>query len=85
LAAIATERLLDRAKLVGGMLRVVYLFSASMPGIVHDLTFRRSANPEIDLEFVVPKAHEIFAGERLDGRLTQLSKLTGKRLAFVFE
>jgi exopolyphosphatase / guanosine-5'-triphosphate,3'-diphosphate pyrophosphatase len=33
----------------------------------------------------VPKAYEVFAGERLDGRLTQLSKLTGKRLAFVFE
>jgi exopolyphosphatase / guanosine-5'-triphosphate,3'-diphosphate pyrophosphatase len=85
LATIATERLLDRAKLVGGMLRVVYLFSASMPGIVNDLTFRRASSPDFDLEFVVPKAHEVFAGERLDGRLTQLAKLTGKRLVFVFE
>lgn len=85
LATIATERLLDRAKLLGGMLRVVYLFSASMPGIVNDLAFRRSERPDLDLEFVVPHAYSDFAGERLDGRLQQLAKLTGKRLAFVFE
>ncbi|PZU87100.1 MAG: exopolyphosphatase [Shinella sp.] len=85
LATIATERLLERAKLLGGMLRVVYLFSASMPGIVHDLAFRRSERPDLDLEFVVPHAYSDFAGERLHGRLQQLAKLTGKRLAFVFE
>ncbi len=85
LATIATDRLLERAKLLGGMLRVVYLFSASMPGIVHNLTFRRSERPDLDLEFVVPSAYRDFAGERLDGRLQQLSRLTGKRIAFVFE
>ncbi|MDI7861046.1 exopolyphosphatase [Rhizobiaceae bacterium n13] len=85
LATIATPTLLDRAKLLGGLLRVVYLFSASMPGIVDHLTFRKSDNPDLDLEFVVPHAYNVFAGERLDGRLQQLAKLTGKRLAFRFE
>lgn len=85
LAAIATPTLLDRAKLLGGLLRVVYLFSASMPGVVGNLTFRRSEDPNLDLEFVVPHAYNEFAGERLDGRLQQLAKLTGKRLAFRFE
>jgi exopolyphosphatase/guanosine-5'-triphosphate,3'-diphosphate pyrophosphatase len=85
LAAIATPRLLDLAKLLGGLLRVVYLFSASMPGIVNHLTFRASSRPDLDLEFVVPHAYADFAGERLDGRLQQLAKLTGRRLAFVFE
>ena len=85
LATIATQHFLDRAKLLGGLLRVVYLFSASMPGIVGNLTFRRTANPDLDLEFVVPHPYHDFAGERLDGRLQQLAKLTGKRLAFVFE
>ncbi|MCL6706787.1 exopolyphosphatase [Pseudomonas sp. R2.Fl] len=85
LAAIATERLLERAKLLGGLLRVVYLFSASMPGIVHNLSFALSAKPDLDLEFVVPAAYRDFAGERLDGRLQQLAKLTGKRLAFRYE
>jgi exopolyphosphatase/guanosine-5'-triphosphate,3'-diphosphate pyrophosphatase len=85
LAGIATPRLLDLAKLLGGLLRVVYLFSASMPGIVNHLTFRASSRSDLDLEFVVPHAYADFAGERLDGRLQQLAKLTGRRLAFVFE
>jgi exopolyphosphatase/guanosine-5'-triphosphate,3'-diphosphate pyrophosphatase len=85
LATIATPRLLDLAKLLGGLLRVVYLFSASMPGIVHHLTFRQSQSRDVDLEFVVPQAYQNFAGERLDGRLNQLGKLTGKKLAFRFE
>ncbi len=85
LATIATSRLLELAKLLGGLLRVVYLFSASMPGIVHHLTFRPSSLPDVDLEFVVPSAYRDFQGERLDGRLQQLAKLTGKRLAFRFE
>ncbi|MGO7259161.1 exopolyphosphatase, partial [Rhizobium brockwellii] len=71
--------------LLGGMLRVVYLFSASMPGIVKNLTFRKSSSPDLDLEFVVPPEYRDFAGERLDGRLQQLSRLTNKRLAFRFE
>jgi len=85
LATIATPRLLELAKLLGGLLRVVYLFSASMPGLVNHLTFRQSATPDLDLEFVVPHEYANFAGERLDGRLQQLAKLTGKRLAFKFE
>ncbi|MFB9951147.1 exopolyphosphatase [Rhizobium puerariae] len=85
LATIATPRLLSLAKLLGGLLRVVYLFSASMPGIVHNLSFRPSSDPSLDLEFIVPPAYRNFAGERLDGRLQQLARLTGKRLAFRFE
>lgn len=85
LADMAGPRLLELAKLLGGLLRVVYLFSASMPGVVDHLRFRKSDNPDLDLEFVVPHEYCDFAGERLDGRLQQLAKLTGKRLAFVFE
>ena len=82
LATIATPLYLERAKLLGGLLRVVYLFSASMPGVVRNLTIRRSPSPELDLEFVVPAEYRDFAGERLDGRLQQLGKLTNRRLAF---
>ncbi|MBD9386535.1 exopolyphosphatase [Agrobacterium sp. AGB01] len=85
LTAIAGDRMAELAKLLGGMLRVVYLFSASMPGVIDHLRFRPSDNPDLDLEFVVPHDYCDFAGERLDGRLQQLAKLTGKRLAFVFE
>ena len=85
LAEIATPSRVERAKLLGGMLRVVYLFSASMPGVVNRLTFARSEQTDLDLELVVPHDLADFAGERLSGRLNQLSKLTGKRLAFRFE
>ncbi|MDX3927226.1 MAG: exopolyphosphatase [Shinella sp.] len=85
LATIATPRLRELAKLLGGLLRIVYLFSASMPGVVPKLAFRTSRSPDCDLEFVVPPELCEFAGERLDGRLQQLAKLTGKKLAFRFE
>lgn len=85
LAAIASPRFVERAKLLGGLLRVVYLFSASMPGVIDCLTFRRAGGRDLDLEFVVPAAFHAFAGERLDGRLQQLGRLTGKRLGFVYE
>lgn len=85
LTTIAGERMQVLAKLLGGLLRVVYLFSASMPGVIDHLKFRRSERADIDLEFVVPHEYCDFAGERLEGRLQQLSKLTGKKLVFVFE
>ncbi|MEZ2129187.1 MULTISPECIES: exopolyphosphatase [unclassified Sinorhizobium] len=85
LSTIATPQLVERAKLLGGMLRVVYLFSASMPGVVKSLTFRLAADRDLDLEFVVPPEYRDFAGERLEGRLQQLARLTNKRLAFRFE
>ncbi len=85
LSQIATPRLLGLAKLLGGLLRVVYLFSASMPGVVDHLYFRKVERADLDLEFVVPHDYADFAGERLEGRLQQLGKLTNKRIAFVFE
>ena len=84
LAAIAGSKYLDYAKLLGGMLRVVYLFSASMPGVVPQLEFvpARPEDGDVDIVLVVPRSCEDFVGERLEGRLQQLAKLTGKRLGF---
>jgi exopolyphosphatase/guanosine-5'-triphosphate,3'-diphosphate pyrophosphatase len=55
-----------------------------MPGVVRNLDIRPSSSPDLDLEFIVPSVYSEFAGERLDGRLQQLGKLTGKRIAFRF-
>ena len=87
LATIATPRFLELAKLLGGLLRVAYIFSASMPGVVRNLRFEpsRDAAAGADLELVVPHEYAAFQGERIEGRLQQLAKLTGKRLAFRFE
>ncbi|MGB3876373.1 MAG: Ppx/GppA phosphatase family protein [Shinella zoogloeoides] len=82
LAAVATPRLRELAKLVGGLLRVVYLFSASMPGVVPRLAFRKSTQADVDLDLVVPPDYAELAGERLEGRLQQLARLTGRKLAF---
>ena len=80
LGSIVTPELLDRAKLLGGLLRVAYLFSASMPDIVGSLDFRPGQEKGVDLELVVPEKYADFIGERVEGRLEQLSKLTGKML-----
>ena len=85
LAGIATPRLRELAKLVGGLLRIVYLFSASMPGVVPHLVFRKASGSDADLELIVPSDYSELAGERLDGRLQQLARLTGKKLAFRFQ
>ncbi|AOF90366.1 Ppx/GppA phosphatase family protein [Sinorhizobium sp. RAC02] len=85
LAGIATPRLRELAKLVGGLLRILYLFSASMPGVVPHLVFRKASGSETDLELIVPSDYSELAGERLDGRLQQLAKLTGKKLAFRYQ
>lgn len=83
LATIATPRYVEFAKLLGGLLRVVYLCSASMDGVIPRLKFER-AEPDDDnaeIYFVLPGDMTNFLGERVEGRLGQLSKLTGKKLA----
>ena len=53
-----------------------------MPGVVPRLAFRKAAQADVDLELVVPPDYAELAGERLDGRLQQLARLTGRKLAF---
>ena len=82
LANIATSRYVEFAKLLGGMLRVLYLCSASMPGLVPKLKFEHAnaSDGDVDIVLVLPAEMINFLGERLEGRLNQLGKLTGKRL-----
>ena len=84
LATIATPRMMQRARVLGALLRVLYLFAASMPGVVRHLRVEASAKEEGAVEWIVPAGHQDFAGERLDGRLQQLSKLTGKKITLQF-
>ncbi|MBW3098747.1 exopolyphosphatase [Pseudohoeflea coraliihabitans] len=82
LAAIAGPRYVELAKLLGGVLRVLYLCSASMHGVVPRLRFE-PAGPDddgADIVLVLPADMVDFLGERLDGRLSQLGKLTGRTL-----
>lgn len=87
LATIATPRYVELAKLLGGMLRVVYLFSASMHGIVPRLRFELAtvADTDVDIVLVVPRDMTAFLGERLDGRLAQLGRLTNRKMGIRIE
>ena len=76
--ALASQRYLDRARLLGAILRVVYLFSASMPGVIPKL--RWEANDRGGLTLVIPASHAGLMGERPDGRLQQLARMTGRLL-----
>jgi exopolyphosphatase/guanosine-5'-triphosphate,3'-diphosphate pyrophosphatase len=82
IAEIATPRLRTFAKLLGGLMRVSYLLSASMSGIVPQIGVERESDDSI--VFRLPADLSSFAGERLEGRLQQLAKFTGKNLRFSF-
>lgn len=74
--SLATPRYLERARLLGAVLRVVYLFSASMPGVIPKL--RWESRPGGGLALVIPQSHAALNGERPAGRLAQLARLTGR-------
>jgi exopolyphosphatase / guanosine-5'-triphosphate,3'-diphosphate pyrophosphatase len=76
--ALATPRYLVRARLLGALLRVVYLLSASMPGVIPKLRWR--SQPNGGLALVIPASHAGLDGERPAGRLAQLARVTGRDL-----
>ncbi|TKT81397.1 exopolyphosphatase [Aquamicrobium sp. LC103] len=79
--ALAGPRYVERARILGALLRVVYLFSASMPGVMADLKWRD--RPDGGLSLVVPPRHAALMGERPDGRMSQLSKVLGRPMEIV--
>ena len=79
--ALATPRYLERAQLLGTMLRVVYLLSASMPGVMPRLRWQKQSHGGLAL--VLPASLWRLNGERPAGRLAQLAKITGRRLELV--
>jgi exopolyphosphatase/guanosine-5'-triphosphate,3'-diphosphate pyrophosphatase len=80
---LAPPRYIERARLIGAMMRVVYLLSASMPGVIPRLRWETNADGSMTL--VVPKELEALLGERPSGRLAQLARVTGKTLRMVAE
>jgi exopolyphosphatase/guanosine-5'-triphosphate,3'-diphosphate pyrophosphatase len=83
LKALAPQRYVERARLLGAMMRVVYLLSASMPGLIPRLRWERRANGGLAL--VIPASHHALNGERPAGRVAQLSRLVNRSLELVVE
>jgi len=63
-------------------MRVVYLLSASMPGVMPKL---RWENRDGLLALVIPEEFGQLYGERPAGRLAQLAKVTGRKLVLAVE
>jgi exopolyphosphatase/guanosine-5'-triphosphate,3'-diphosphate pyrophosphatase len=72
---LANARMLDRARVLGASLRVAYLASASMPGVLPHtpLVVERGK-----LKLKLPGRFSALAGERLFARLRQLARLIGR-------
>lgn len=83
MAAIATPRLQEFARVLGGLFRVSYLFSASMPGVTPSLRFESLEDGSVLLH--IPARLRSFAGERLEGRLQQLARTIDKPMQFNIE
>jgi exopolyphosphatase / guanosine-5'-triphosphate,3'-diphosphate pyrophosphatase len=75
LRELATTRMLDHARILGAAMRVAYLVSASMPGVLPK-TPMQVRNRKLTLRLAGRYAP--LAGERVFGRLRQLARLIGR-------
>ena len=75
LRELASTRILDRARILGAVLRVAYLVSASMPGVLPRAPMKVEKG-----RLVLRLEGELAAldGERLFNRVRQLGKLVGR-------
>ncbi len=80
---LATPRYVERARLLGGLLRVVYLLTASMPGIIPQLKWEKRDDGTTAL--IIPATHAALMGERPVGRMAHLAKVTGRNLTLAVE
>lgn len=78
LMTLATKPYVDRARLLGALMRVVYLLTASMPGVMPKLKWE--AGSDGGLALVIPPELAGLYGERPAGRMAQLAKLAGRKL-----
>ncbi|MEM5500566.1 Ppx/GppA phosphatase family protein [Ahrensia kielensis] len=76
---ITTDRIWERSRLLGGFMRVAYLFTAAMPGVMSNLEWEQTGDKEMML--TLPESLRALAGERPSGRINQLSKVTGWKIS----
>ncbi len=74
LRELANRRLLERARILGAAMRVAYMVSASMPGVLPHTPLKVERGR---LVLRMPGAFSALAGERVSSRLKQLGRLVG--------
>ncbi|KAA2235397.1 exopolyphosphatase [Salinarimonas soli] len=75
LLRLAGPRLAERARLLGGAMRVAYPVSVAMAGILPRVPLEARGS---ELVLDLPEDLAELAGERLVGRMRQLAKITGR-------
>jgi exopolyphosphatase / guanosine-5'-triphosphate,3'-diphosphate pyrophosphatase len=79
---LTTTRMIDRARILGATMRVAYLVSGAMPGVLSNtpLVVERGK-----LKLKLSGKHRSLAGERLFARLRQLARVIGREPMMVTE
>ncbi len=75
LRELASTRMIDRARVLGAALRLAYVVSAAMPGVLPKTTL---AVERHRLALHLPGATAALAGERVANRLRGLARLVGR-------
>lgn len=75
LRELATSRILDRARVLGGTMRVAYMISASMPGVLPNTPMKVERGK---LVLKMKGRYAALAGDRVGTRLRQLARLIGR-------
>ncbi|TIX56570.1 MAG: exopolyphosphatase, partial [Mesorhizobium sp.] len=76
-------RYIERARVLAAVMRVVYLLTAAMPGVMPRLKWESRGNGVLAL--VLPASLADLYGERPAGRLAQLARVTNRRLVLAVE
>jgi exopolyphosphatase / guanosine-5'-triphosphate,3'-diphosphate pyrophosphatase len=79
---LATARMIDRARVLGATMRVAYLVSGAMPGVLPNtpLVVERGR-----LKLKLRGKYSALAGDRLFARLKQLARIVGREPVMVTE
>jgi exopolyphosphatase/guanosine-5'-triphosphate,3'-diphosphate pyrophosphatase len=75
LVELVSTRMLDRARVLGAAMRVAYMVSAAMPGVLPRAPMRVERGK---LVLHIPKNLRALAGDRVFNRLRQLGRLIGR-------
>lgn len=81
ISMLASERTRNRARLLAAMFRMIYLFSASSPGVIPRLEIVRSH--EGDVSIFIPRDLGDLCGERPTERAAQLGRELGAEIRIV--
>jgi exopolyphosphatase / guanosine-5'-triphosphate,3'-diphosphate pyrophosphatase len=82
LRELASTRMLDRARVLGAAMRVAYMVSAAMPGVLPHTPMKIERR---QLVLKLSGKYAALAGERVSNRLRTLARLIGREPAVVAE